>query len=67
MRRALAFCLFFLCLFGAARGEVVNGGRYRISFSGKVQPDLLPRHSSRPIAVGVRGQVTPLSVTDRPS
>jgi hypothetical protein len=60
MLRPLAFCLFFLCLLGAARAEVVNGGRYRVSFSGKVQPNLLPRRELQPIAVSVRGQVTPL-------
>jgi len=60
MRRTAVLSLFCLCLLGAARAEVVNGGRYRVSFSGDVQPNLLPRHSPQPIAVGVRGRVTPL-------
>lgn len=60
MRWTLAFSLLFLCLLGAARAEVVEGGRYRVSFSGEVRPNLLPRHSPQPIAVEVQGEVTPL-------
>jgi hypothetical protein len=60
MRRTLIFSLLFLCFLGAARADVVDGGRYRVSFSGTVDPNLLPRHTPYPIAVGVRGAVAPL-------
>jgi hypothetical protein len=60
MRCGIAFSLFFLCLFGAARADVVNGGRYRVSFTGGVRPNVLPRHDLQAISVSVRGAVTPL-------
>jgi hypothetical protein len=60
MRWTVALSLLFLCLIGAARADVVNGGRYRVSFTGEVRPNLLPRHDLQPITVSVRGAVTPL-------
>lgn len=61
MRRALVLSLLFLSFLGAARAEVIDGGRYRVSFSGEVAPNLLPRHSLQPISVAVRGKVTPVA------
>lgn len=60
MRRAIPISLLFLCLVGAARADVVNGGRYSVSFDGGVRPTLLPRHDLQPISVRVRGAVMPV-------
>lgn len=50
----------WLCTLSPASAEVINGGNYRISFSGSMTPVKLPRAGLQPISVSVIGAVQQL-------
>ena len=57
---ALITALAVLFVFGVAHADVITGGEFKVSFSGSMSPQTLPRAGTRPIALSVQASVNPI-------
>jgi hypothetical protein len=62
-----ALCCWAAKAVPGARGETVRQGSLQVGFGGSVEPRLLPRVGTTPIAVTIRGHVRTLAGTAPPS
>jgi hypothetical protein len=51
---------------GAARAEVVQKGKLRVSVAGKLSPKALPRQGAAPVSVSLGGRITTTDGSDPP-
>ncbi|HSC21375.1 MAG TPA: hypothetical protein VLC07_06565 [Solirubrobacterales bacterium] len=68
LRICICFSVFllWLCWHAQAPAETVPHGKLRVSFSGKLQPNRLPRKGAKAIAVAVGGRIYTTDGSDPP-